>query len=202
MPETITYDSLYEALRKEKFSTELQKLPIEFFKNVVNYLQEKSSIIESQKTKDNLFVSEVHKTQTQLNNVIRIIKELYERRENKIIQLAIFSSKLKQNQDTSSMLPEEQRLYNSALEVIDNYRRIILDNLISRKLPEIKEEPKGIKTEDKESNILIRTMHPIPKFVGTDLFVYGPFEQDDVANMPEKIANLLIERKRAEEIKA
>ena len=48
----ITYDTLYEILRREKFRNELQLLDVEFFDNVLSYLNEKSVILDSQKNRD------------------------------------------------------------------------------------------------------------------------------------------------------
>ena len=53
MPEVIiTYETLYELLRKEKIRTELQNLDPEFFKHVVTYLNDKEAILQSQSKKD------------------------------------------------------------------------------------------------------------------------------------------------------
>ena len=68
MPDVIiTYETLYELLRKEKYRTELQKLDPEFFKHVVTYLNEKEAIIASQSQKQNIFASsELDKTKLSL----------------------------------------------------------------------------------------------------------------------------------------
>ena len=64
-----------------------------------------------------------------------------------------------------------------------------------------KEEPKDIKRDEKPQNIeFIRFIETVPKFVGSDLQVYGPFEKEDVANLPINVAALLIKNNRAEEI--
>ena len=89
----ITYDTLYEILRREKFKKELQKLDDNFFDNTLNYLNDKSKIYESQKEKDSIFSSEFKKTEKTLENTKKILKELYEKRESKIIMLALFSSR-------------------------------------------------------------------------------------------------------------
>ncbi|MBI2109629.1 DNA replication complex GINS family protein [Candidatus Woesearchaeota archaeon] len=200
MDSTITYDVLYELLRKEKYSTELQKVDQNLFKDVIRYLDEKESIIESQRSKDSIFSSEIQKTQIQLGNARKVLKELYERRENKLIQLALFSSRMNEKPDLSALLPEERYLYNEILKILNSGRESILFNVLQKKLPVLeKEKPKELKTVAEETK-LIRFLHAVPKFVGTDLNIYGPFESEDLANLPSRIAGVLIEKERAEEI--
>ena len=47
---------------------------------------------------------------------------------------------------------------------------------------------------------MIKFNHAVPKFVGEDLEVYGPFEENDMANLPSKIADVLVSKGRAEEM--
>lgn len=201
----ITYETLYEILRREKFRKELQPLDKSFFKNVTHYLNEKTSILNSQQKKSSIFSSiETQKTRRQLENIQRILKELYERRESKIIQLALFSSRTQQNKQTIVMLEEEKSLYDHILDTLNNHRKSILHSLLAAKTPDLKKtiQPKDLKTktQEKSNTRLIRLLQEVPKFIGTDLNNYGPFEREDVANLPEKIANLLIKTKRAEKI--
>ncbi len=200
----ITYETLYEILRAEKFRQELQKLDPEFSKNIISYLKEKRAILKSQQSKSSIFSStESKKTQKQVENFEQMLKELYERRENKILQLALFSSRTKEDIDPSIMLPEEFALFNKIKENLGLFRGNILSNLLTEKLPEIqknnqKQEPKDIKTtQQSKKTKLIRLTKAIPKFLGNDLNIYGPYEKEDVANLPEETASLLIEKKRA-----
>jgi DNA replication initiation complex subunit (GINS family) len=207
MPDVIiTYETLYEILRREKYKTELQPLDKDFFKNVLNYLKEKQEILDSQKNKETFFnFTEIQKTQTQLDNIKKILKELYERRENKIIQIALFSSRTKTKNDISVMLPEEKSLYENLSKIFSIHRGGILHSLLSYTFPNLtkEEKPKDIKIEKKEQEKtkLLRFLHAIPKFVGDDLNVYGPFEEEDISSLPLDIANILIKKQRAEEIK-
>lgn len=204
MVEIITYEALYEILRNEKFKPELQKLDQDFFKKVTKYLSEKKSILESQQKKKSIFSStESKKSKKQLENVYKIIKEIYERRENKIIQLALFSSRAKNDVDLSVMLQEEQKFFNSILYTLNNYRKGILTNILNEKLPSIdqKEEPKELKIDKKPSTKLVKFTEAIPKFVGDDLNIYGPFEPEDMASLPLKVAQVLINKKKAQEVK-
>src|SRR3989338_8176196 len=151
MPEVIiTYENLYEILRREKYRTELQKIDETFYQDVIKYLQEKTAILESQSKKESIFAStELEKTQTQLKNVIKILKELYEKRENKIIQSAMFASRSKTPQETSHMLAEEHALYISLKETLDKHREGILTNMLQQKLPFLENAPKTLKIEEK-----------------------------------------------------
>jgi len=182
----ITYDTLYEILRREKFKKELQKLDDNFFDNTLNYLNDKSKIYESQKEKDSIFSSEFKKTEKTLENTKKILKELYEKRESKIIMLALFSSRTAPTEDDIiAMLPEEKRLYSTLLDDLTKFRKDILQNLLENKQPKV--EGKSIKSENQDSKSLIRFLHAVPKFVGEDLTIYGPFDAHDVANLPKGI---------------
>jgi len=197
----ITYDTLYEIFRREKYQAELQNLDPNFFKEITNYLSEKESILQSQKTKDNIFSSsEIQKTKKQIESIKKIFKELYEKRESKIVQLALICSRTSQEtKPISSLLPEEKQFYEQIVNLLNTYRDKILQNLLETKLPDM-EKAKDIKA-DEEKTKLIRILNPLPKFLGTDLKTYGPFEEEDLASLPSKIADLIVEKKRAEEIK-
>ncbi|MDP3728223.1 MAG: hypothetical protein Q8R18_02095 [bacterium] len=200
MPEVIiTYENLYEILRREKYRTELQKIDETFYQDVIKYLQEKTAILESQSKKQSIFAStEVEKTQTQLKNALKILKELYEKRENKIIQFALFCSRSNNAQDTSTMLPEEFALYSQLKETLDNYRVGILNNLLQNKLPLVNcIYPKDLKGEEKTDSLSIQLIKDIPEFVGPDLSVYGPFKIGEKQQLPKIIAEMLINTEQA-----
>ena len=201
MPEKIiTYESIYEVLRKEKYEQEVQKLSNTFFSEIINYLKEKQAIVDSQKSQDSIFSKEIEKTEKQIQNIKKIIKETYDRRETKIIQLAIFSARNNTPTDTSNLLPEEKELYDSLIQTLTRYRTGIINNLLNHKMPLIS-KPKGIKKENQEGVKLVRFLHAVPKFMGEDLNIYGPFSQEDIASLPPKVASLLINKKRVKEVK-
>ena len=197
---TITYETVYELLRKEKYETELQLLPQTFFNDVIEYIKEKQTILDSQRAQKSIFSKEAEKTEKQIQNVKKILRELYEKRENKIVQLALFSSRTSISQEYQNMLLEEQEFFNLLLNLLNTYRTGILFNLINLKLPSIS-LPKDIKTENKEKSKLVRFLYPVPRFIGEDLNIYGPFNEEDIANLPSRAANVLINKKRAQEIK-
>jgi len=203
MTEVITYEILYENLRKEKYKKELQHLEKEFYKKVKNYIQEKKDILRSQENIDSPFSNQVLKLRKQIENIQKMLKEFYERRESKIIQLALFSSRTnKEIIETSEMIEEEINFYKEILRILNNNRKKILFQALED------QKPKEIKTPKKEKNELpaekngfkkLKFNESVPKFVGEDLKTYGPFKQGDKANIPEETANLLLKTKKAEE---
>ncbi|MFA4886931.1 MAG: hypothetical protein WC595_01850 [Candidatus Nanoarchaeia archaeon] len=197
----ITYETLYEILRLEKSRKELQRLDDNFFMNVVKYLEEKKSILHSQENKDSIFAQQnIEKTRKQLENVQKIFRELYEKRESKILQLALFCSRTNNKlQDTSMLLEEEKLLYTLLLEQLTAFRTGIQDRLIEGKKPQITLVGNH-ETPQEKKNKLVRFVQAVPQFVAEDMNTYGPFEAEDVAHLPIRVSEVLIKNKRAEEI--
>ena len=204
----ITYETLFELLKRERERTDLQKLEPSFFSDTINYIKDKKKIIEAKS--DSVFaLDEKKKTERQLDNIYKIIKELYERREKKIISLALDKSRTKSNLiDTTALLKEEKVFFDSLAGLLDNYRDAILFTVLNEKLPfmrplEDKKQTGDFKTalELKKSTKLVRFLHQVPKFVGPELEEYGPFEEEDIANLPMEIADVLLNKGKAEEIK-
>ena len=206
MDEVITYEKLYDILRKEKYAQELQKIDKDFFRSVVEYLKEKEAIAESQKGKESIFSTEAESTIKQVSNIKKLIKELYEKREYKIIQLAMFASRIADKEIPSALLTEERPLFLDVVNILNVYRESIVQNVIEKRLPTPGEQPKSIKRDflddTKQSDTkVVRFMHAVPKFVANDMNTYGPFDEEDTAILPNKAADVLIDKKRAEEIK-
>ncbi|PIN86170.1 hypothetical protein COV19_06140 [Candidatus Woesearchaeota archaeon CG10_big_fil_rev_8_21_14_0_10_44_13] len=245
----ITYETLFEILRREKSREDLQELQESFFQDVIDYLRDKTRIMETSQGK--LFSEEeMEKTRVQIMNIRKILKELYERREKKIIYMALNKSRTKTNIiNTSVLLKEEQELYESVNDVLDRFREGILTNVLDKKMPSIRKndvssangmqgmqannapnngydqpgsdvsavsagasdipgsspgdaelKPKEIKKEAmaNKKTKTVRFLNPMPKFIGPDMVIYGPFEEEDIASLPEAAANVLIEKGRAE----
>ncbi|MBI4143368.1 hypothetical protein HY487_00625 [Candidatus Woesearchaeota archaeon] len=204
----ITYETLFELLKRERERSDLQKLEPGFFSDTISYIRDKKKIIDAKS--DSVFAPEERKkTERQLENIYKIIKELYEKREKKIIQLALDKSRTQSNLiDTTPLLKEEKVFFDAVTDLLDNYRQAILYTVLNEKLPFMAPlEDKKQKTEFKsaleisKSTRLVRFSYHVPKFVGPELEEYGPFEEEDIANLPIEIADVLINKGKAEEIK-
>ncbi len=216
----ITYETLYELLRREKSKEELQKLDESFFRDVIDYLREKQSIAEDNTKNDIFSFSEKEKTAKQLENIKKILRELYEKREKKIIDTAINKSRTKSDIiNTTNMLAQERHLFSSVVEVLDKFRADILISILNLVEPKadsssvlnagMKEpfsaEP-GTETGHKEQmsaekkTKFLKFLKPVEQFVGRELEIYGPFQPQDKAYLPSDIADILISQKSAVEL--
>ena len=215
----ITYETLFEVLKRESDMADLQKLEPNFFSNFVDYLNEKRKMMEKE---DSLFsYDEKKKVERQIDNAKRMVKELYERREKKIINIALIKSRTKSNViDTSSILENERKFLEEVENLLNKYRDSVMQNIIEgRSIPHLRhnfvEIPKeqgnlehsnrdfldAIGKEPEKKDIkLVRFLSSVPRFVGKELEEYGPFSEEDIANLPSEIADLLAAKGRVEGI--
>ncbi len=174
------------------------------------------------------------------------MKELYERREKKILGLALARSRAGVDIiDTSVLLAEEKAFFDGLVRQLDAFREGVLNSLLAAKSPKQMAEAAEMTTEkaswqnpygqhrsavadrailplqdlhpqqqqreaataaaeearsEENPTKLVRFLHAVPRFVGRELEVYGPFDHEDIANLPREIAEVLIAKGRAEEM--
>lgn len=204
----VSYETLFDLLKRERDRSELQKLDKNFFIEVVNFLDSKTKDLEKSSLE--------HKRglERQLENVKRLLTDLYSKREKKIVGLALDKSKTKSViVDNTVFLPEEKIFFEAVVALLTHYREGILGNVLICNNPDINEVFNDIGSLDPQKKpqidekkdedvILVRFVQAVPKFVGEELEEYGPFEEEDIANIPRILAKVLIDKGRAEEIKS
>ncbi len=205
----ITYETIFELLRREKEREALQKLEKTFFQDIFDYLKEKKNILLSQGS-TLISPEEKKKNEKQFENIKKLVKEFYDRREKKIINLAIDKSRIDSDlTDAGNLLEEENRFFQRLVRLLSENRANVLYRLLNLEMPKLEEKElekkenilkKDIETEER-SILMVRFLHAVPKFIGKELEEYGPFEEEEMANLPSEIAKVLIEKGRAEEIR-
>jgi len=178
----ITYNDIYEAARKERYSEQLQKLPKNFINEIANYLKEKKDIASK---KNDVFSDVIVKTKKQLENAMTLFRELIVRRKKKILDLVLVAAETGiSKQDFENMFLFERELFEELMKSID---------LSNKKLSDILEGHQG---EQKNELIVFRDY--VEEFVGVDGEKMGPYEKGTIANVPKDIAKILIETKKAD----
>ncbi|MBS3093744.1 DNA replication complex GINS family protein [Candidatus Pacearchaeota archaeon] len=179
----ITYNELYEALRKERYSEQLQPIPKNFIKEIGAYLKDKKEIAEK---KDDFFFEAIVKTKKQFENSIAIFKELMLRRKKKILELAFVAAETGiSKRDFENMLAVEKECFDSIMNSLEKSDKRISEIL------------KGIE-EEKKRNKMIVFVEDTDEFLDLEGNALGPFKKGDIVNVPEEIANILLIDKKAE----
>ncbi len=208
----LTYETLYEFLRKEKSREELQKLGESFLKDTLNYSREKQQAYDDNLTKNDIFSqSERDKLHIQISNIRKILKDLYDVRERKIVNMAINKNRANtQVIDTSNLLSQEQAMFGSLHAVLSQYRTGILHRMLELREPDVlpivlplpseeisKEDipaplPHGIKK--------IKCLDTIEQIFDEDLEPYGPFQVEQEIELPGVLADILVSQGKAVEL--
>ncbi len=142
----ITYETLFELLRIEKNREDLQKLDDNFFEDVREYLRDKTSTFESKESQSLLFeADEKEKAKLEIENIKKILKELYDRREKKIVFTALNKARTGVILiNTANMLKSERMLFDSMSMVMSEFRKNILYKLACGEVPKVDNLPKSV----------------------------------------------------------
>ncbi|PIY59931.1 hypothetical protein COY95_04430 [Candidatus Woesearchaeota archaeon CG_4_10_14_0_8_um_filter_47_5] len=206
----ITYETLFEFLRREKGRAEIQELEDTFYEDVVSYIKDKETIVATSQTTE-----ERTRNQIQLDNTKKIFADLYAKRETKIIELALIEVKTHAPISTAALLAEERHLFQRLVDDLKQVRESVLQRIIAARLPQLYAQSphpsfshpsSGTEAEESASfgepitYVFVRFLTDVPRFLGEDLEVHGPFKEGDMASIPADIARVLIARDHAKEI--
>lgn len=205
----ISFETIFDLLKREKDRADLQKLDPSFFNLLIEFMKENKKLLDD----GSLDIEKRKNLERQTDNIKRLLIDFYGKREKKIIGLALDKSRTQSTiVDTSSFLKEEQEFFETMIDMFDNYRKGILFNILDGnspfiekkqvEMPKVEEKTVEEPKEEAPKVKLIRFINAVPKFVGEELEEYGPYEEEEIANVPTIIADLLISKGRAEEIKS
>lgn len=182
----ITYNDIYEAAKKERYSEQLQSLPKNFVEEIAEYLKDKKEMASKE---DDVFSDVIAKTKKQLEQAIILFNELMLRRRKKILALVLIASETGiSKQDFENMLAFERELFEELMKGMDFTDKKIQQILNGKKLE-----------EDKNELILFRTS--VEEFMDLEGGKLGPFEKGQMANIPKNIAKILVDDGKAEVIR-
>jgi len=186
----ITYKDLYEALRKERYSEQLQPLLKGFVKEVADYLKDKKEVVG----KDvDLFSEESQKNKKQLENAVSIFKELILRRKKKLLDLSFVSAETGiSKRDFDNMLNFEKEVFEKIMKALNEG-----DKEMEKMLSGASE-----KKEEQEKNKLVLFLNDTDEFLDLEGNSLGPFKKGDIVNIPQEIANILIVDNKVEAVES
>jgi len=178
----ITYNDLYEALRKERYAEQLQQLQKGFLEDVSVYFKDKKDFSNKD---DGLFSDLATKNKKKLENAMAIFKELLIRRRKKVLNLAFIASETGiAKKDFENMIDFEKDIFESLVRILEKADKDINSSI------------NGVK--EVRSTCLVRFIEDIPEFLDLNGNAIGPFEKGEIANLSKEIAEILSKDKRVE----
>ncbi len=208
MANILTFKFLRELQKKERASRELETLDNDFYSQVSDYMKKKLNL--------DLKNNQDFAARRDLEHTGIIIKDILNRRERKVINLAILN--IRGTIIPKNILPEEKELFEKIKSAVKKYRGNLefvfyengekketaedeaeKDNAKTKKNKDEK-ETKENETEDSNSETYttkIKILDAVPEFVADDGKSHGPFKEGDIVNIPQSAASILINIKKA-----
>ena len=87
----ISFSDIYEAMRKEKYSEQIQILPRTFLKDASQYFSEKKEMLNKD---DDMFSDVSLRNKKKLDNALSSFKDLLRIRKKKILNLAFVAAEV------------------------------------------------------------------------------------------------------------
>jgi len=177
----LSYEVIRKIHRLEKQSMKLVKLESDFFDSLKGFLEgEKDNIKQNEDIFDDSKIQRLYNIKNMLEDILYL-------RQKKIINKAIMKVKTDEDEVQNLLLPEK-KMYEDIVKNLGNYQGYIKDIFSSKK-------PK------KNYNLIkVKMIKDVPKFIGTDMQEYGPYEPDEEVEINESISKLFISKGLAEKI--
>lgn len=166
----MNYEDIQRVYRLEKTSPVLQLLPDGFY-NLVGELLGKLE-------------------KTHRSHVLKLVKDIRDRRKNKLL---LHLSKSDSTPENS--LPDEEKLYKDLLDKLKTHK-----TLVDKELKIKKEEKGGEPKKEKLEILKVKLTQALPAIIGVDEKHYGPYKEDDIAELPVENARILIQQEVAAEV--
>ncbi|QLJ53102.1 MAG: hypothetical protein Sv326_0927 [Candidatus Fermentimicrarchaeum limneticum] len=172
--EELSYEELRRIQGRERASPVLQSLPADFYKHVKKLIEKKNDSL-----KKDFGLAEAK----EYESILKVVEDIHDKRKQKIVMKAMRSANVGEG---VTLAEEETKLF-------DMIRSVIAEE--SECFRNITGCAEGV---EEESIKRIKILKPLPKFVGTDMKVYGPFKEGDDIELPDKEAQLLVRKGIAE----
>ena len=178
----ITYNDLYEALRKERYSQELQLLKDRFLDDVAEYFADKKQFSEKE---SDMFSEIAIKSKKKLENAITNFRELLRIRRKKLLNLAFVAAEIGiSKKDFENLLGFEKEFFEEVVKSLEKADKNLNNAMAGER-------------QDKKYR-LVRFLEDVEEFLGLGGGGIGPFEKGEVANLEREIVEILEKDRRVE----
>jgi len=173
----LDYAEIYEVLRKEKYSEQLQQLSKDFLEQVSEYFDSKKeefSVIGDE------FSDSVLRARKQFENSKAIFKELILRRKKKILNLVFVAAETGvMKKDFANMMGFEIDLFENLVSAVEGSEKKLADLMNGKKEVDVK-------------NKMIVLSEDVEQMVDMNGGVVGPFKKGALVNLDSEVASVLV----------
>lgn len=195
----LNFDELRRVYRLEKNSSKLVVLQEDFFNQLFEFMElERKTYLDSLKDLNQSKARD-------FNNLKKIIEELFLLREKKILNKALIDSRLGES-DGEVLTLHEKKLFEELVKAMKGHSQLLNQILEFDKAALISHDKKMVDssaTTERSSDLALvelKFSEKISPFIGPDMKEYGPFEPGQTANVPFKVANILVGRNIASKV--
>ncbi|MFA4960570.1 MAG: hypothetical protein WC548_02800 [Candidatus Pacearchaeota archaeon] len=179
----ITFSDIYEAMRKEKYSEQLQSLPKKFISETSEYFKEKKEFLNKE---DDFFSDVAIKNKKKLENALSSFKDLLRIRKKKILNLAFVASEVGiSKRDFENLLGFETDLFEEVVKSLEKAEKNLNADMVGTQ-------------KDERKHKVVRFLENVPEFLDYEGEEVGPFEKGEVANLENKIVEILMNDNKVE----
>lgn len=182
--DNLSLEIAYNILLKEVQNPTLQEIPYDIYQKIAGSINNLK--INEYETQEKLIVIKMSEMFSDISSLLLQIRleKIHELEKTQVFEI-----------DYSKISDEEKYILDGEHQSIKRLHEIF--SLINNGQPKVLEK---ISERIKQKRVLIRFMKPMEQFVGVDMAKYGPFNCEDVANLPLENAISLINNKIASEI--
>lgn len=182
--DNLSLEIAYNILLKEVQNPTLQEIPYDIYQKIAGSINNLK--INEYETQEKLIVIKMSEMFSDISSLLLQIRleKIHELEKTQVFEI-----------DYSKISDEEKYILDGEHQSRKRLHEIF--SLINNGQPKVLEK---ISERIKQKRVLIRFMKPMEQFVGVDMAKYGPFNCEDVANLPLENAISLINNKIAIEI--
>ena len=182
--DNLSLEIAYNILLKEFQNPTLQEIPYDIYQKIAGSINNLK--INEYETQEKLIVIKMSEMFSDISSLLLQIRleKIHELEKTQVFEI-----------DYSKISDEEKYILDGEHQSRKRLHEIF--SLINNGQPKVLEK---ISERIKQKRVLIRFMKPMEQFVGVDMAKYGPFNCEDVANLPLENAISLINNKIAAEI--
>jgi hypothetical protein len=182
----LSFSDIYEAMRKEKYSENLQILSRTFLADVSEYFRGKREFLNRE---DDLFSDLAIREKKKLENAMSSFRDLLRIRKKKILNLAFVASQVGiSKKDFENLLGFEKDLFEELVKALERAEK--------NQTGEMNGGGKDIECAHR----LVRFLEDVPEFLNVEEQAVGPFAKGEVANLECEIVTMLEGEKKIEVI--